>query len=73
MATRLARRQPGAHRTGSEQQPARQAQDGAQWRARQLGFTSGGKAYQLNIWYAAQVRAAALQNYADVTESFEPL
>jgi hypothetical protein len=48
-------------------------QDGTQWRARQLGFTSGGKAYQLNIWYAAQVRAAALRNYADLTESFEPL
>ncbi|MDX6348154.1 MAG: eukaryotic-like serine/threonine-protein kinase [Streptomyces sp.] len=48
-------------------------QDGAQWRARQLGFTSGGKAYQLNIWYAAQVRAAALRNYRDLTESFEPL
>jgi len=47
--------------------------DGAPWRARQLGFTSGGKSYQLNIWYAAPVRAAALRIYGDVTDSFETL
>lgn len=46
--------------------------DGVRWRARQLGFTSGGKTYQLNIWYAAANRAAALRSYEAVTESFLP-
>jgi eukaryotic-like serine/threonine-protein kinase len=48
-------------------------QDGAPWRARQLGFTAGGKSYQLNIWYDAAVRRAALTTYDRVTESFTPL
>ncbi|MFI2349401.1 protein kinase [Streptomyces sp. NPDC019443] len=48
-------------------------QDGAPWRASQLGFTAGGKSYQLNIWYDAAARRAALTNYDRVTESFTPL
>ncbi|MGI5398908.1 serine/threonine-protein kinase [Streptomyces sp. CA-135486] len=48
-------------------------QGGAPWRARQLGFTAGGKSYQLNIWYAAATRPAALTTYDGVTESFTPL
>jgi serine/threonine protein kinase len=47
--------------------------NGVPWQARQLGFTTGGKAYQLNIWYAATVRAAALRAYDSVTTSFTPL
>ncbi|MET7714519.1 protein kinase [Streptomyces sp. NPDC005407] len=48
-------------------------QDGAPWRASQLGFTAGGKSYQLNIWYDAAVRRAAMTTYDRVTESFTPL
>ncbi|WP_373430242.1 serine/threonine-protein kinase [Streptomyces sp. V1I1] len=48
-------------------------QDGAPWRASQLGFTAGGKSYQLNIWYDAAARRAALTTYDRVTESFTPL
>lgn len=48
-------------------------QNGEQWQAWQLGFTFGGKSYQLNIWYAASVRAAALRTYDLVTASFVPL
>ncbi|MFK4222728.1 serine/threonine-protein kinase [Streptomyces sp. NPDC019890] len=48
-------------------------QDGAPWRARQLGFTAGGKSYQLNIWYDAAARPDALTTYDRVTESFTPL
>ncbi|WP_405808286.1 MULTISPECIES: serine/threonine-protein kinase [unclassified Streptomyces] len=48
-------------------------QDGAPWRARQLGFTAGGKSYQLNIWYDAAARPAAQTTYDRVTESFTPL
>jgi hypothetical protein len=47
--------------------------DGTPMRARQLGFTFGGKTYQLNIWYAASVRTAALRTYESVTASFTPL
>ncbi|MER5882216.1 serine/threonine-protein kinase [Streptomyces sp. NPDC001941] len=48
-------------------------QGGDAWLARQLGFTSGGKSYQLNVWYAAAVRTAALAAYERVTDSFVPL
>ena len=48
-------------------------QAGAPWRARQLGFTAGGKSYQLNIWYDAAARRAALTTYDRVTASFTPL
>lgn len=49
------------------------AQDGTPWRARQVGFTAGGKSYQLNLWYAAAGQEAALATYEEVTESFTPL
>lgn len=48
-------------------------QAGAPWKARQLGFTEGGKSYQLNIWYAAAGEPAALSVYEAVTASFRPL
>ncbi|WP_405730064.1 serine/threonine protein kinase [Streptomyces sp. NBC_01537] len=48
-------------------------ENGTPMRARQLGFTSGGKTYQLNIWFAASVRTAALRTYDSVTASFTPL
>ncbi|MDX2708202.1 serine/threonine-protein kinase [Streptomyces sp. PA03-6a] len=48
-------------------------QAGAPWRARQLGFTEGGKSYQLNVWYAASAGSAALAAYDRVGESFRPL
>jgi serine/threonine protein kinase len=48
-------------------------ENGTPMRARQLGFTFGGKTYQLNIWYAASVRTAALRTYESVTASFTPL
>lgn len=48
-------------------------QAGAPWKARQLGFTEGGKSYQVNIWYAAAVEPAALSGYEEVTASFRPL
>jgi serine/threonine protein kinase len=48
-------------------------QAGAPWKARQLGFTEGGKSYQLNIWYAAAAESAALAAYDRVTDSFRPL
>ncbi|WUN45886.1 serine/threonine protein kinase [Streptomyces sp. NBC_00306] len=48
-------------------------QDGSDWRARQLGFTAGGKSYQLNVWYDIASQRAALTAYDRVTESFAPL
>ncbi|WP_405569688.1 serine/threonine-protein kinase [Streptomyces sp. NBC_01167] len=48
-------------------------QDGSDWRARQLGFTAGGKSYQLNVWYDVASQRAALAAYDRVTESFSPL
>ncbi|MFB7290170.1 serine/threonine-protein kinase [Actinacidiphila glaucinigra] len=48
-------------------------QAGAPWKARQLGFTEGGKSYQLNVWYAASAGSAALAAYDRVGESFRPL
>ncbi|MFE0625788.1 protein kinase [Streptomyces sp. NPDC058864] len=48
-------------------------QAGAPWKARQLGFTEGGKSYQLNVWYAASARSAAPAVYDRVAESFRPL
>ncbi|WSD32933.1 protein kinase [Streptomyces sp. NBC_01750] len=48
-------------------------QAGAPWRARQVGFTAGGKSYQLNVWYAAASQRAALTVYDRVTASFTPL
>lgn len=47
-------------------------QAGAPWRARRLGFTGGGKSYQLNIWYAAAAESAE-SAYDPVTDSFRPL
>ncbi|AVZ73036.1 serine/threonine protein kinase [Streptomyces lunaelactis] len=48
-------------------------QGGTPWRARQVGFNTGGKSYQLNVWYAAASQSAALTTYDRVTESFTPL
>jgi hypothetical protein len=48
-------------------------ENGTPMRARQFGFTSGGKTYQLSIWYAASVRTAAMRTYDSVTASFTPL
>lgn len=48
-------------------------QAGCPWKARQLGFTEGGKSYQLNVWYAASAGSAALAAYERVGESFRPL
>ncbi|MFF7677184.1 protein kinase [Actinacidiphila glaucinigra] len=48
-------------------------QAGAPWKARQLGFTEGGKSYQLNVWYAASAGSAAPAAYERVGESFRPL
>ncbi|MFI8183730.1 serine/threonine protein kinase [Actinacidiphila glaucinigra] len=48
-------------------------QAGAPWKARQLGFTEGGKSYQLNVWYAASAGSAAPAAYDRVRESFRPL
>ncbi|MFF3558828.1 serine/threonine-protein kinase [Streptomyces sp. NPDC002574] len=49
------------------------SQAGVPWKARQLGFTEGGKSYQVNIWYAAAGEPAALSVYEEVTASFRPL
>ncbi|MFF1482979.1 hypothetical protein ACFVYD_36500 [Streptomyces sp. NPDC058301] len=48
-------------------------QDGAPWKARQMGFDEGGKSYQVNIWYLAATEDDALRTYSAVTSSFTPL
>jgi eukaryotic-like serine/threonine-protein kinase len=48
------------------------AASGRPWQARQLRFTAGGKAYELDVWYDASVRTAALRAYDLVTASFTP-
>ncbi|MFF7211555.1 serine/threonine-protein kinase [Streptomyces sp. NPDC008238] len=48
-------------------------QAGAAWKARQLGFTAGGKSYQLNVWYAAATGSSAPAAYDRVGASFRPL
>ncbi|WP_425586317.1 protein kinase domain-containing protein [Streptomyces sannanensis] len=46
---------------------------GEPWLARQLGFTAGGKSYQVNIWYAEPTARDALSAYDRVISSFAPL
>jgi hypothetical protein len=46
---------------------------GVRWESRQTGFDANGKSYQLNIWYHADVRTAALSTYAELEDSFTPL
>ncbi|WUW13243.1 protein kinase [Streptomyces sp. NBC_01465] len=48
-------------------------QNGAAWKARQMGFNAGGKSYQVNIWYDASTETSALRTYDAVTSSFTPL
>ncbi|MFI6639693.1 protein kinase [Streptomyces sp. NPDC050504] len=48
-------------------------QDATPWKGRQLGFNSGGKSYQINIWYETATEPLALRTYDLVTESFTPL
>ncbi|MEV6395992.1 serine/threonine-protein kinase [Streptomyces sp. NPDC051907] len=48
-------------------------EDGAPWRARQLGFTVGGKSYQLNVWFDQASQDDALAAYDEVSDSFTPL
>ncbi|MEV4743350.1 serine/threonine-protein kinase [Streptomyces sp. NPDC049555] len=37
---------------------------------RQLGFTNGGRTYQVNVWYADPAESTALDVYENVKESF---
>ncbi|MEU2787572.1 serine/threonine-protein kinase [Streptomyces sp. NPDC007100] len=44
--------------------------DGKPAHGRQLGFRTGGRTYQLNLWYLDSAEAAALRAYERVKESF---
>ncbi len=46
---------------------------GEPWHARLLGFTVGGKSYQVNTWYRPDIEAQALATYEKVRDSFTVL
>ncbi|MEU0438976.1 protein kinase [Streptomyces sp. NPDC006186] len=47
--------------------------DGAPWHAHLLGFTTGGRTYQVNTWYRPGAEQRALRIYEDVKDSFTVL
>ncbi|MFE9018834.1 protein kinase [Streptomyces sp. NPDC007808] len=46
---------------------------GEPWHAQLLGFTVGGKSYQVNTWYRPDIEAQALATYEKVRDSFTVL
>lgn len=46
---------------------------GEPWHARLLGFTVGGKSYQINTWYRPDMEAQALKTYEKVRDTFTVL
>ncbi|MGC9538062.1 protein kinase domain-containing protein [Streptomyces sp. UG1] len=46
---------------------------GDPWHARLLGFTVGGKSYQVNTWYRPEVEAQAVKTYERVRDGFTVL
>ncbi len=46
---------------------------GEPWHARLLGFTVGGKSYQINTWYRPDMEAEALKTYEKVRDTFTVL
>ncbi|MFD5012925.1 serine/threonine-protein kinase [Streptomyces chartreusis] len=46
---------------------------GEPWHARLLGFTVGGKSYQINTWYRPEMEAQALKTYEKVRDTFTVL
>ncbi|MFF0157686.1 protein kinase [Streptomyces sp. NPDC005263] len=46
---------------------------GVPWHARLLGFTAGGKSYQINTWYQPDIETRALKTYGRVRDSFTVL
>ncbi|MER7371314.1 protein kinase [Streptomyces lanatus] len=46
---------------------------GEPWHARLLGFTVGGKSYQINTWYRPDIEAQALKTYEKVRDGFTVL
>ncbi|QWA22281.1 hypothetical protein KJK32_16105 [Streptomyces sp. JCM17656] len=46
---------------------------GEPWHARLLGFTVGGKSYQINTWYRPDMEAGALRTYEKVRDTFTVL
>ncbi|MGW6889239.1 protein kinase domain-containing protein [Streptomyces chartreusis] len=46
---------------------------GEPWHARLLGFTVGGKSYQINTWYRPDMEAGALKTYEKVRDTFTVL
>ncbi|MGW1954781.1 protein kinase domain-containing protein [Streptomyces sp. NPDC001920] len=46
---------------------------GEPWHAQLLGFTVGGKSYQVNTWYRPDIEAQALTTYEKVRDSFTVL
>ncbi|RSM87159.1 hypothetical protein DMH25_42460 [Streptomyces sp. WAC 01325] len=46
---------------------------GEPWHARLLGFTVGGKSYQINTWYRPDMAAQALRTYEKVRDTFTVL
>ncbi|WP_405582692.1 protein kinase domain-containing protein [Streptomyces sp. NBC_01092] len=46
---------------------------GDPWHARLLGFTVGGKSYQINTWYRPDIEAQALKTYEKVRDGFTVL
>ncbi|MFI8641260.1 serine/threonine-protein kinase [Streptomyces chartreusis] len=46
---------------------------GEPWHAQLLGFTVGGKSYQINTWYRPDMEAQALKTYEKVRDTFTVL
>lgn len=46
---------------------------GEPWHAQLLGFTVGGKSYQINTWYRPDMEAQALRTYEKVRDTFTVL
>ncbi|WP_265582741.1 serine/threonine-protein kinase [Streptomyces ferrugineus] len=46
---------------------------GEPWHARLLGFTVGGKSYQINTWYRPDIEAQAVKTYEKVRATFTVL